>query len=76
MQQLAEAASLTKRLFNIFDSDGNGVVDKNELKIGMSLLSPGTHQDKIKAAFDVFGRLFSNSSLTAHHSQLNTLENE
>jgi hypothetical protein len=61
VQQLAEAASLTKRLFNIFDADGNGVVDKNELKLGMSLLSPGTHKDKIKAAFDVFG-----SSMTGH----------
>ncbi len=52
---MADAASLTKRLFSVFDSDGNGVVDKNELKIGMSLLCPGSQQDKIKAAFDIVG---------------------
>ena len=57
MQTLAKAASISKRLFNVFDRDGNGLVDKNELKIGMSLLSPGSQEDKIKAAFALYGAL-------------------
>ena len=54
-QTLAQATGISKRLFNVFDRDGNGLVDKNELKTGMSLLCPGSQEDKIKAAFALYG---------------------
>ena len=40
-------------VFDLFDRDDGGVVDKVELFCGISLLCQGTENDKIKAVFDV-----------------------
>lgn len=42
------------RLFNIFDKDGNGVVDAAEFMSGLSVLASGDRDDKIRAAFDLY----------------------
>jgi len=42
------------RLFEIFDSDGNGVVDFQELASGLSVLAGGNRDDKVKSAFELY----------------------
>ncbi|KAF0720340.1 Aste57867_395 [Aphanomyces stellatus] len=42
------------RLFVLFDTDGNGVVDTKELAAGLSLLCGGSDTDKVEAAFSLF----------------------
>ncbi|OQR94910.1 hypothetical protein ACHHYP_00829 [Achlya hypogyna] len=42
------------RLFEIFDADGNGVVDFAELASGLSVLCGGPKEDRVKAAFDLY----------------------
>ena len=42
------------RLFDIFDSDGNGVVDFSELASGLSVLCGGSRDEKARAAFSLF----------------------
>merc|ERR1711871_1098438 len=42
------------RLFSIFDSDGNGVVDFSELASGLSVLCGGSRDDKAEAAFSLY----------------------
>jgi Ca2+-binding EF-hand superfamily protein len=41
-------------LFEIFDADGNGVVDFAELASGLSVLCGGSRDDKVRAAFELF----------------------
>jgi len=41
-------------VFELFDRDSNGVVDKMELVCGISLLCSGSEEDKVHAVFDVF----------------------
>jgi len=41
-------------VFDLFDRDGNNVVDMMELICGISLLCAGTEDDKIHAVFNVF----------------------
>jgi len=41
-------------VFELFDRDGNGIVDMMELVCGMSLLCQGTEQEKIEAVFSAF----------------------
>jgi Ca2+-binding EF-hand superfamily protein len=41
-------------VFDLFDRDGNGVVDMMELVCGISLLCKGTEDDKIAAVFKAF----------------------
>merc|ERR1711871_310685 len=43
-----------ERLFSIFDSDGNGVVDFSELASGLSVLCSGSRDDKAEAAFSLY----------------------
>ena len=42
------------RMFDLFDTDGNGVVDFSELASGLSVLCGGSRDDKAKAAFSLF----------------------
>ena len=41
-------------LFRMFDTYGNGVVDVSELSAGISVLSGGSRDDKVRAAFILF----------------------
>jgi len=41
-------------VWELFDRDGNGVVDMMELVCGISLLCSGTEEEKIHAVFNVF----------------------
>mmetsp|Transcript_102985 Transcript_102985/g.266700 ORF Transcript_102985/g.266700 Transcript_102985/m.266700 type:complete len:376 (-) Transcript_102985:83-1210(-) len=41
-------------VFDLFDRDGNNVVDMMELICGISLLCSGTEDDKIHAVFNIF----------------------
>jgi len=47
------SSRLLDRLFDVFDEDGNGLVDFEEL-CGVSVLCAGDRNDKIRAAFSVF----------------------
>jgi len=42
------------RIFDVFDRDGNGIVDHSEFVAGLSLLCRATSDDKIRAAFNLF----------------------
>lgn len=44
---------IVKAVFELFDRDGNGVVDLMELICGVSLLCAGTEDDKIHAVFSI-----------------------
>merc|ERR1711968_71026 len=50
----ARADLVLKRLFDIFDTDGNGVVDFSELASGLSVLCGGSRDEKARAAFSLF----------------------
>ena len=41
-------------LFALFDTDGNGYVDFNELASGLSILCGGSSHDKVRAAFNLY----------------------
>ena len=41
-------------IYLLFDTDGNGYVDFNELASGLSVLCGGTSHDKVRAAFDLY----------------------
>jgi Ca2+-binding EF-hand superfamily protein len=45
---------MADELFDIFDTDGNGVVDFTELSSGLSVLCGGDRDDKVMAAFALF----------------------
>lgn len=45
---------LVDRLFALFDTDKNGVVDFNELASGLSVLCGGSEADKVHAAFSLY----------------------
>lgn len=42
-----------ERLFSIFDLDGNGVVDCDEILSGIALLCKGTVEEKLELCFQV-----------------------
>jgi Ca2+-binding EF-hand superfamily protein len=42
------------RLYNIFDTDGDGVVDFTELSTGLTVLCGGTRDEKAAAAFSLY----------------------
>ncbi|CAK4180558.1 unnamed protein product [Aphanomyces euteiches] len=46
--------SVAARLYELFDTDGNGVVDYTEFGAGLSVLCGGTQEDKIRAAFALY----------------------
>jgi len=50
----APSQDVCNAVFDLFDRDGNGVVDMMELVCGMSLLCQGTEQEKIEAVFRAF----------------------
>merc|ERR1712167_554641 len=50
----AKAYVVVDRLFNTFDTDGNGVVDYAELASGLSVLCTSSMSDKINNAFRLF----------------------
>merc|ERR1719456_1657669 len=50
----APSQDVCNAVFELFDRDGNGVVDMMELVCGMSLLCQGTEQEKIEAVFRAF----------------------
>ena len=56
-------------LFNLFDTDGSGAVDSNELRSGLSILCSGNPDQKAKAAFEMYdtnkdGRLSKNEMIS------------
>lgn len=51
---LGHAPELLHFLFDLFDTDQNGVVDISELCSGLSVLCGGSREDKIQAAFALF----------------------
>jgi Ca2+-binding EF-hand superfamily protein len=42
-------------LFELFDTDGNGFVDFEELASGVSVFCAGTTEEKVRAAFALYG---------------------
>ncbi len=45
---------IARRIFDVFDRDGNGTVDYSEFIAGISLLCRASSDDKIRAAFQLF----------------------
>lgn len=45
---------VVSKLFAIFDSDRNGVVDFSELATGISILCGGSRDEKVEAAFSLY----------------------
>jgi len=45
---------VANRIFDVFDRDGNGLVDHSEFVAGLSLLCRASSDDKIRAAFNLF----------------------
>ena len=45
---------MLERLYDVFDSDGNGVVDFSELASGLSVLCGGERDAKAEAAFALY----------------------
>lgn len=45
---------LVDRIFALFDTDSNGIVDFNELASGLSVLCGGSETDKVRAAFNLY----------------------
>ncbi|KAG7380719.1 hypothetical protein PHYPSEUDO_006901 [Phytophthora pseudosyringae] len=45
---------LVDRIFELFDKDGNELVDFNELASGLSVLCGGSQADKVRAAFNLY----------------------
>ena len=50
-------------LFNLFDTDGSGAVDSNELRSGLSILCNGNPDQKAKAAFELYVQFLEYESL-------------
>ena len=50
----SKLSSLLIRLFSLFDTDGNRMVDFSELASGISVLCGGTSQVKVQQAFGLF----------------------
>jgi len=50
----AAVTTVVNRLFDMFDSDGNGIVDFRELSSGLSVLCSGTRDEKVRAAFSLY----------------------
>lgn len=50
----ASAVQVIERLFVIFDSDQNGIIDHKELASGLSVLCAGSKEDKVRAAFTLY----------------------
>lgn len=53
-EQIVRVRLILDRLFTIFDTDGNGVVDFCELSSGLSVLCGGTREEKVRAAFALY----------------------
>ena len=53
-EERGEISTTIKQLFELFDADGNGVVDFTELGSGLSILCGGTREEKARAAFALF----------------------
>eukprot|EP00929_Paragymnodinium_shiwhaense_P108918 TRINITY_DN75275_c0_g1_i1.p1 TRINITY_DN75275_c0_g1~~TRINITY_DN75275_c0_g1_i1.p1 ORF type:complete len:349 (-),score=103.78 TRINITY_DN75275_c0_g1_i1:542-1588(-) len=51
---VAPSKDVQNAVFELFDRDSNGIVDKMELVCGISLLCAGSEDDKIHAVFDIF----------------------
>eukprot|EP00808_Paulinella_micropora_P011159 g2286.t1 len=45
---------VANKVFDVFDKDGNGIVDHSEFVAGLSLLCHASSEDKIRAAFNLF----------------------
>ena len=50
----AKLENILDRLFCIFDTNGNGTVEVNELASGLSVLASGTRDAKVEAAFSLY----------------------
>ncbi|GAB9463592.1 Recoverin family protein [Globisporangium polare] len=53
-QHLERLRLILDRLFTIFDTDGNGIVDFCELSSGLSVLCGGTREEKVRSAFALY----------------------
>lgn len=53
-QHLERLRLILDRLFTIFDSDGNGIVDFCELSSGLSVLCGGSREEKVRSAFALY----------------------
>lgn len=54
LPESATSSDIINRLFGIFDADGDGAVDLNELSSGLSILCGGSQTDRVAAAFSLF----------------------
>lgn len=43
-----------ERFFTLFDSDGGGTIDLNEMMEGLIMLTKGTQEEKLKFLFNVY----------------------
>lgn len=53
-QELAQFNSVIDRLYEIFDVDGNGIIDFTEISSGVSFLCQGDAERKAQAAFRLY----------------------
>ena len=53
-EEAGQLPVLLSTLFNVFDADGNGVVDFTELTSGLSMLCGGDRDEKAAAAFALY----------------------
>lgn len=53
-QEQERTSIILGRLFDVFDEDGNGVVDFTELASGLSVLCGGARDEKIRSAFALY----------------------
>jgi Ca2+-binding EF-hand superfamily protein len=51
LEDLEKSSLIINRIFDIFDANGNGVVDYAELTSGLSILCGGSSKDRVRSAF-------------------------
>jgi Ca2+-binding EF-hand superfamily protein len=52
---ISQVRAVLTKLFQLFDTNGDGAVDFAELMAGVSVLCGGTRDQKVETAFSLFG---------------------